>query len=292
MTTSRRIKRMLVLMSVVLFSVCVGANAAPPAKLAAKDAPSDFKMVLEPKAMDLLKATSARLAAAKSMSFTATVSYEFPSKLGPPIVYTSRYDVTMQRPDKLKIVMPGDGPPSEFYYDGKTMMAYAPTENLVAVADAPPTIDGALKAAYDNASIYYPFTDLIVADPYKALADGATLAFYIGPSGVVGGVNTDMVAWANDDVFIQIWIGADDKLPRRMRAVYNGDPGRLRHQLDISDWKLDSPVTADAFTSAKAHAAKAIAFDKPAFAEPPGVKPLPMKKSSKDAAASKSPNTP
>jgi len=239
-----------------------------------------------------LKATSARLAAAKSMSFTATVSYEFPSKLGPPIVYTSRYDVTMQRPDKLKIVMPGDGPPSEFYYDGKTMMAYAPTENLVAVADAPPTIDGALKAAYDNASIYYPFTDLIVADPYKALADGATLAFYIGPSGVVGGVKTDMVAWANDDVFIQIWIGADDKLPRRMRAVYNGDPGRLRHQLDISDWKLDSPVTADAFTSAKAHAAKAIAFDKPAFAEPPGVKPLPMKKSSKDAAASKSPNTP
>ena len=292
MTTSRRIKRMLVLMSVVLFWVCVGANAAPPAKPAAKDAPSDFKMVLEPKAMDLLKATSARLAAAKSMSFTATVSYEFPSKLGPPIVYTSRYDVTMQRPDKLKIVMPGDGPPSEFYYDGKTMMAYAPTENLVAVADAPPTIDGALKAAYDNASIYYPFTDLIVADPYKALADGATLAFYIGPSGVVGGVKTDMVAWANDDVFIQIWIGADDKLPRRMRAVYNGDPGRLRHQLDISDWKLDSPVTADAFTSAKAHAAKAIAFDKPAFAEPPGVKPLPMKKSSKDAAASKSPNTP
>ena len=295
MTTSRRIKRMLVLTSVVLFSVCVGANAAPPAKPAkpaAKDAPTDFKMVLEPKAMDLLKATSARLAAAKSMSFTATVSYEFPSKLGPPIVYTSRYDVTMQRPDKLKIVMPGDGPPSEFYYDGKTMMAYAPTENLVAVADAPPTIDGALKAAYDNASIYYPFTDLIVADPYKALADGATLAFYIGPSGVVGGVKTDMVAWANDDVFIQIWIGADDKLPRRMRAVYNGDPGRLRHQLDISDWKLDSPVTADAFTSAKAHAAKAIAFDKPAFAEPPGVKPLPMKKSSKDAAASKSPNTP
>ena len=71
------------------------------------------------------------------MSFTATVGYEYPSKLGPPIVYTMRYDVTMQRPDKLKVVMPGDGPASEFYYDGKAMMAYAPAENLVAVADAP-----------------------------------------------------------------------------------------------------------------------------------------------------------
>ena len=39
-----------------------------------------IKMVLEPKAMDLLKATSARLAAAKSVSFTASVGYEFPSK--------------------------------------------------------------------------------------------------------------------------------------------------------------------------------------------------------------------
>jgi hypothetical protein len=294
MTRSRRITRTLMLMSVVLFSVCVGAQAAQPAKAAKpakKEAPSDFKMVLEPKAMDLLKAASARLAAAKSMSFTATVGYEFPSKLGPPIVYTSRYDVTMQRPDKLRILMPGDGPPSEFYYDGKTMMAYAPTENLVAVADAPPTIDGALKAAYDNAAIYYPFTDLIVADPYTALSEGATLAFYIGPSGVVGGVKTDMVAWANDDVFIQIWIGADDKLPRRMRAVYSADPLRLRHELDITDWKLDSPVTADSFASAKARSAKSIAFDKPVVAQPPGMKPLPMKKSDKDA-SSKSPTKP
>ncbi len=121
-------------------SASPAAKPAPPAKAtksAKKPAAPEFKMVLEPRAMDLLKATSARLAAAKSMSFTATVSYEYPSKLGPPIAYTMRYDVTMQRPDKLKVVMPGDGPASEFYYDGKAMMAYAPAENLVAVADAP-----------------------------------------------------------------------------------------------------------------------------------------------------------
>ena len=185
-------------------------------------------MIIEPKAMELLKAACSRLAAAKTMSFTATESYEYPSKLGPAIVYTSRYDVTLQRPDKLRIMMPGDGPASEFYYDGKTMMAFAPAENLVAVSSAPPTIDAMLKTAYESAAIYYPFTDLIVADPYVALADGATLAFYIGPSGIVGGVKTEMLAWADEDVFIQIWIGADDKLPRRMRAVYSADPLRLR----------------------------------------------------------------
>ena len=46
------------------------------------------------------------------------------------------------------------------------------------------------------------------------LTDGAILAFYIGQSEVIGGVKTDMVAWANKDVFLQIWIGVDDKLPR------------------------------------------------------------------------------
>ena len=189
--------------------------------------------------MDLLKAASARLAAAKSMAFTAVASYEYPSQLGPPILYTVRYDVAMQRPDKLRVIIPGDGPASEFYYDGKSMMAYAPAENLVAVADAPPTIDGALKAAFENADIYYPFTDLLVADPYAAMTDGAILAFYIGPSGMVGGMKTEMVAWANRDVFLQIWIGADDKLPRRVRAVYSADPAGLRHQLDLSNWQID-----------------------------------------------------
>jgi len=63
------------------------AQAAKPAKKSAQPA---FKMVLEPRAMELLKATSVRLAAAKSMSFTATVNYECPSQLGPPIAYTMR----------------------------------------------------------------------------------------------------------------------------------------------------------------------------------------------------------
>jgi len=264
------------------------ANSARPAK---KMSEPESKLVREPRAMDLLKAVSARLAAAKSMSLTATVSYEYPSMLGPPIEYTVRYDVAMQRPDKLKVVTPGDGPASEFYYDGKQMMAFAPAENLVAVADAPATIDAALKAAFDTAAIYYPFSDLIAADPYAALTDGAILAFYIGPSGNVGGTKTDMVAWANEDVFLQIWIGVDDKLPRRVRAVYAADPLQLRNELELSNWKLDSTIAPEMFTSQKALAAPHIAFANPASA-PPGIKPLVKMSPAKPAAAkaqSKSP---
>ena len=240
--------------------------AKPPAKAAVKP-------VLEAKAIDILKASSARLASAKSMAFTAVVSYESPSRYGPPLIYTTKSDVTLVRPDKLRVITFGDGPASELYYNGKAMMAFAPAENLVAVAEAPPTIDAALKFAYDSAAIYYPFTDLIESDPYKGIADGLELAFYIGQSKVVGGTTTDMVAYATGGVFVQAWIGAEDKLPRMVRAVYRDDPAQLRHQMELSNWQLDVAVPTELFASEKAAAATPISFVHPNAKPTPGAMP-------------------
>ncbi len=256
-------------------------KASKSAKSQSKmEAPPEVQLMLEPKAIDLLKASCSRLAAARTMSFTAVVSYESPSRIGPPLIYTTRSDVTLQRPDKLRVITPGDGPASEFYYNGKTMTAFAPAENLVAVAEAPPTIDEALKVAFDAAAIYFPFTDVMVADPYKDLSDGLILAFYIGQSHVVGGTTTDMVAFADNDVFIQIWIGAEDKLPRMIRGVYRNDLAYLRHQLELSNWQLDVAVPADAFTSKGAGSANPIPFAHPNPKRPTDAKPAAKSKPS------------
>jgi hypothetical protein len=215
------------------------------------------------------------------MSFTAVVSYESPCLLGPPLVYTTKSEVTLQRPDKLRVISPGDGPASEFYYNGKTMTAFAPAENLVATADAPPTIDAALKLAYDSAAIYFPFDRMIAADPYKNIADGLVLAFYIGQSKVVGGTTTDMVAYANNNVFLQVWIGVEDKLPRLLRGVYRSDNAHLRHQLEFSNWQLDIAVPADAFASTSAGKANPMPFAHPNPKSVPGEKPPVTSKPSK-----------
>jgi hypothetical protein len=166
----------------------------------------------------------------------------------------------LKRPDKLRVITPGDGPASEFYYDGKTVMAFSPVENLVAIAEAPPTIDAMLKEAYHYAAIYFPFTDMLVADPYKDIADSLTLAFYIGQSGVVGGTTTDMVAYETHGTFVQVWIGADDKLPRMARAVFRNDPAQLRHQLEFTNWQLDIAVPDDALPRQRLRAPSASRF--------------------------------
>jgi hypothetical protein len=174
-----------------------------------------------------------------------------------------------------------DGPASEFYYDGKKMMAYAPAENLVAIADAPGTLDGALEQAYNSAAIYFPFADWIVTNPYKEMSDGMTLAYYIGQSKVVGGTTTDMVAYIDHGVFIQAWIGADDKLPRLLHATYLEDPERLRHTLVLSDWQLDPAVPTDSFPSAKAASANPMPFAHPHPEASPGAEPAAKGKPSK-----------
>lgn len=250
------------------------APAAPAAK--AEDSRPHWDkdvQVLEPKAVAILKAASARLASARTLSFTAVIADEAQSRLGPPLLYASRSDVVLQRPDRLRIITTGAAPRSDLYLNGTKLSAYVPADGLLAQASVPPTIDGALEAAHHLAHVYFPFTDLIVADPYGDLAPDLRLAFYIGKSEAIGGVATDMVAYATDEVFIQAWIGIDDKLPRRLRAIYMTDGGNLRHEMELSNWKINPQLPASAFAlPAAARNAKAIPFARPGASAPAAAK--------------------
>ena len=219
---------------------------------------------LEPRALGILQGASAKLAAAKTLSFKAVASEESPTRLGPALNYYTTSEVVLHRPDKLRVLSPGDGPRNEFYYDGKTMTAYSPADNYVATASAPATIDAMLEQAFSMAQIYFPFEDLLVANPYQGIADGLRVAFYVGESMSVGDTRTHIVAYADDHVFVQAWIGVDDRLPRRLQAVYRNDPLQRRHSVDLSDWRLDVPVLPEAFTPPdKARKAIPIAFGSP-----------------------------
>jgi hypothetical protein len=255
--------------ALIIVAASCGAGLASQA-LAQASAPSaPSAPQLEPKAIEVLKAACAKLASAQSMSFTALVTYESPSRLGFPLAYGTKSDVLFQRPNGLRVLTPGDGPASDFYYDGKKMMAYAPAEDLVAIADAPPTVDGMLETAFRSAAVYFPFDDLLVSDPYKDIAQDLRIAFYIGQSKIVGGTTTDVVAYDTGGVFIEAWIGTEDKLPRVLRAIYADDPLELRHNLVITNWQLDPTIPADSFSSAKAAAGKRIPFASPTL--PPGM---------------------
>jgi hypothetical protein len=245
-------------------SAAQSAQAAPAPAGAAPSAP-----VLEPKAVEILKAASAALAAAKTMQFTAISTYERAATNGQPLYFSLVHNVTVEKPDKLRVITPGDGTPDEFYYDGKTMMAYVPSADLVAVSEAPPTLDQLIDHAWDKAAIYFPFQDIIASNPYAELSKTLKSAFYVGRSIAVGGAPTDMVAVAGDDVGAEIWIGVDDHLPRLVRVAYANEPAHARYSTAFSNWKLNEPVPADAFASEKAAKATRIEFAPPGDTQTP-----------------------
>lgn len=210
-----------------------------------------------------MKAASARLAAARTLSFTAIATYESPARTLQPLAYTTLSEVVLQRPDRLQVITRGDGPPTEFYYDGRQIVAYAPQENVSAVAAAPSTIDGMLKFAYETAAFTFPFEDVISSDPYEAIGPGLKLAFVVGQSRVVGDTRTDIVAIVSDMAQAQVWIGVDDKLPRMVRVTYFNEPGNFRHVVEFSNWRLDTALPAGAFASSQAAQARRIKFASP-----------------------------
>ena len=105
----------LLLSLLALLLVAGTANAqtstAPPTKKKTtqtkKSPATPPKPELEPKAIELLKATSDRLAAAHTLSFTAVEIFEHPSRHGHPLAYATKSDVTLQRPDKLRVLIAG-----------------------------------------------------------------------------------------------------------------------------------------------------------------------------------------
>jgi len=235
------------------------AEDASPAAVAAPAA-----QAIEPKAVELLKAASAALAGAETVSFNSVGTYERAAKNGQPLFYSSVHEVRMQRPDKLRVITLGDGTPDEFYYDGKLMMAYVPSIDLVAISDAPPTIDKLLDAIWEKAAIYFPFTDVLASDPYAELSKGMKSAFYVGRSIAVGGTTTDMVAITGEDAASEVWLGAEDHLPRLIRVVYAHEPAHALYQTEFSNWKLGEKIEASTFASEKAAKAKRMEFAHPA----------------------------
>jgi hypothetical protein len=250
-------------------AMALGLYAMQPARADEAPAAQAAPPAMEPKAIATLRAACDALSAAKTMSFTAVNTYERAARNGQPLYYAVKNEVALQRPDKLRVITPGDGIPDEFYYDGKTITAYVPSANLAAVADAPPTIDAMLDAAWDIGAIYFPFADVIVADPCAVFDKNLKSAFYVGQSHVVGDTTTDIVAVAGDGVQGELWIGAQDHLPRQVRVIYTDEPGQAHYQTDYSDWRIGDTIGADTFVSTKAAAAAHMPFSAPAANEAP-----------------------
>jgi len=254
---------------IVIPAVCVAIIATASAGAWAQGAPSEAKApVIDQRALDMLKKMSDTLSEAKTVSFQARsmVPVRTPDGVWINLYGTSR--VVMQGPDKLFASTAGDFAPYDFYFDGKTITAFAPNKNLYAVKAAPATIDAMIEEAYQKEGRSFPYADILVSEPYTVLTKGVTRAYYVGQSTIrplagAGGVKTDHLVFSHEGVQWQIWIDTNDHLPRMVCATYLDSEGEPSYTVEFGDWKLNEPVGPKTFIFSNASQAAKVEFRNP-----------------------------
>ena len=222
----------------------------------------------DPRALSMLKLMSDTLSQAKSLRFQARsmAPIKSPNGMWVSLYGTSR--VVKEGSDKLFAETRGDFFPYDFYFDGKTITAYSPAKNLYAEKAAPGTVDSVIEKAYREEGKSFPYADILRAQPYDLLTEGLVSAVYVGqstfrPLSGAATVKADHLAFSNQGVEWQIWIGTEDHLPRLVCATYLDNVGEPSYIVEFGDWRIDEPVPPETFVFQNASKATQVEFRNP-----------------------------
>jgi len=172
-------------------------------------------------------------------------------------------DVIVSRPNKLRAERKGDLIDQIFYYDGKTLTLYNPSDNVYATEPAPGTIEELFLHVYESLGFAVPLSDLVYRNAFPLLMQDVTFAAVVGKA-VIGGVKCDHLLFSRPGVDFQVWVAdGGQPLPRKYVVTDTGTPALLSITTVMSDWNV-APGVADArFTFAPPQGAKRIAFIPP-----------------------------
>ena len=211
-------------------------------------------------ALDQLKRMSETLAAAKALTFRTSSTVEVPAKTGQYITLFANSEFAMERPNKLRARVTGEVPNYDFTYDGSTIAAFAPNNNVYSVSKAPDTIDAMLPFLENASGIRFASADLLFSDPYAVLTKGLSSAVVVG-SDTVQGQPCEHLAFRAPGINWEIWIESGPRaLPRRLVITYTNVTNFPRTLVEYSHWNLHPWLTDSDFAFKKPAGAKEIAF--------------------------------
>jgi hypothetical protein len=215
---------------------------------------------LEQNALDQLKRMSVALGAAKAFTFRTSSTVEVPAKTGQFITLFANSEFALKRPNKLRVKVSGEVPNYDFIYDGSTVSAFAPNNNLYSVSQAPPTVDAMLPVVEKETGIHFASAYVLFSDPYAVLSKDLSSAVVVG-SDTVQDVPCEHMAFRAPGVNWEIWIESGARaLPRRLVITYTDVTNFPRFLVEFSHWNLNPWLSDADFEFKKPAGAKEIAF--------------------------------
>ena len=168
--------------------------------------------------------------------------------------------VLVSRPNKLFAERKGDLIDQVFYYNGKTLTLYNPSDKVYATESAPGTIEETLDFARESLGLTVPVADLVYRNAFPLLMQDVNLAVVVGKA-VIGGVKCDHLLFSRPGVDFQVWVAdSGNPLPYKYVVTDTGTPAQLSISTVMSDWNVAPTATDSRFTFVPPPGTKQISF--------------------------------
>jgi hypothetical protein len=222
--------------------------------------------LIEPRADEVLRAMSERLAGLERFAFEAEETFDEIPDGEPRIQLSNVRRAAVERPNRLAADADGDTMNRAAWLDGKTATVLDKAHNVYGQVAVPPTIDAALDALAEQYGIEPPLEDFVFSDPYAILTEAVRYGRYLGLHHA-GGVMCHHLVFVQDTIEWQIWIDAgEDPLPRKFVITYVRDPGEPQYSAVLRKWNLDPVFPEGLFTFEAPPGARRVEFSR--FTEP------------------------
>ena len=212
---------------------------------------------VDPAAVAAAERMGAYLRTLQSFQITSTGILEEALDNGKKVSTKVSTSYKVRRPDAFVVEMTTDKKSRRFIYDGKSFTVFAPKVGYFATVSAPPTIDEAVGAIYDEYGIVLPLADIFYWGTDAEPIDTVTSARHVGTE-TISGVKTDHYAFAGDAVGWDIWIQqGDTPLPRKMIITTLDDPLKPTYSASLY-WMTQLAFAPETFTFSPTADAKPI----------------------------------
>lgn len=219
---------MLVLLMVAVVVPVIGATVK---KQPAAKAPS-----IDPQAEQLVKQMSDYLTGLDRFKVHVDSINEIVLPSGQRLDTDRASNVSVERPDKLRVDIASATKDAQVYYNGKTLTIYSPKKNYYGDWPAPPTIEGTIEKAQQQYGLVMPLADLLYPNPYQRMMKNVVSGTYVGKT-LIHGTDTDHLAFRQKDIDWQIWImSGDQPLPVRIIITDKSVKGSPQYYAALSNW--------------------------------------------------------
>jgi len=241
--------------STVLFALGVFTLAATVSTGVRAQSPA-----VDPAATRILKRMTDYLGGLQKFSVHTQNTLEDELDSGHRIDIDVSASVIVSRPNKILAERKGDLIDQIFYYNGKTLTLYNPSDKVYATVSAPGTIEETLDFARESLGLAVPIADLVYRNAFPLLMQDVSLAVVVGKA-VIGGVKCNHLLFSRPSVDFQVWVAdSGNPLPYKYVVTDTGTPARLSITTVMSDWNVAPTVSDSRFTFVPPPGTKQITF--------------------------------